>query len=543
VKKSLVILAGFILVISLLLGACNNSTTPSATTTKPVTTSPTTTSAKPTGTTTAPVTSTTATTPTGDQYGGTYKSALTVGPSRPIGYLAEAAPDSYTAAHPALERLAKQKLDGSLEGVLATSWKVADDLSSITLNLRKGVKFHDGSDWNADVCKWNLDLSIAAKVSAMSTFKSVDKIDDYTVRINLTSYANTLLNNLASGAMQMISKAYVDKNGVEAARWNPVGTGPFTFVEYQRDAKLTYKRNPNYWDAGKPYLDGITMTVIADSTVRKLAFQKGDVTAMMATGLDAVDLQKAGFTLRATSGGTYLLIPDSKNAASPWANINVRLAASYSLDRVSLAKALGFGFAIPAYQMYASYPDSQIPGLAPTAFNLAKAKDLLTQAGFPTGFKTVIHNFGRVVPKDYLEAAAGQLRVAGINVTTDYPEAGKYDDLRYKGWSDGMLSHGVVGADNKNSSISLYFSGTGFVSLKMPIGFLEGANASRSSVLYDSKLVQACWQLLYDDMTVVPYIETQTTTFEQKGFHNPGIEIYALMYPDYQTMWLDKSAR
>jgi peptide/nickel transport system substrate-binding protein len=526
----------------MVLGACKSTpaTSPTTTTTQPpaTTTLPTTTTTKPPTTTT-----TTAPAPTGDQYGGIYKIALSVGPSRPIGYLPEAAPDSYTAAHPALERLAKQRLDGSVEGVLATGWNVADDLSSLTLTLRKGVKFHDGSDWNADVCKWNLDLSIAAKISAMSSFKSVDKVDDYTVRINLNNYSNTLLNGLASGAMQMISKANFDKNGADAARWNPVGTGPFLFVEYQRDAKLTYKRNPNYWDTGKPYLDGITMTVIADATVRKLAFQKGDITATGASGLDAVELQKAGFQIRATPGGTYLLVPDSKNPASPWSNINVRLAASYALDRTSLSKALGYGFAIPAYQLYASYADALIPGLIPTEFNLAKAKDLLKQAGYPTGFKTVIHNFGRVVPKDYLEAVAGQLRPAGIDVTTDYPEAGKYDDYRYKGWTDGCLSHGIVGADNKNSSLSLYFSGTGFVSLKMPAGFQEGYDASRQSVLYNPKLIQACFQLLYEDMTIIPYIEVQTTTFAQKGVHNPGMDTYAAMYQEYQSLWLEKIAR
>jgi ABC-type transport system substrate-binding protein len=542
-KKTLLILLGFVAVMSVLLVACGGGQTTTPTAAPPTTSAPT--SKPPAATTTAPAATTTKpAAPTGDQYGGTYKSSLTVFPSRPIGYPAEAAPDSYTAAHPALERLAKMKWDGSIEGVLATGWKVSDDLSTLTLTLRKGVKFSDGSDWNADVCKWNMDLSIAAKVSAFSGWQSVDKIDDYTVRINLSSYKNTILTGLTSGAMQMISKANVDKNGVDGARWNPVGTGPFILKEFQRDAKLTYVRNPNYWDAGKPYLDGITMTVIADATVRKLAFQKGDLTVMGASGLDAQELQKAGYNLRMSSGGTYILVPDSKNDKSPWANINVRLAASYALDRDALSKALGYGFAIPAYQLYPGYEDSKIPGLVPTTFNLAKAKDLLAQAGYPAGFKTVIHNFGRVVPKDYLEAVAGQLRLAGIAVTTDYPEAGKYDDYRYKGWSDGCLSHGIVGGDNKNSQLSLYFSGTGFVSLKLPAGFQQGYNASLTSVQYDPSLVKEVWQLMYDDMTVVPYIEVETTAFEQKGMHNPAWDVYNVaMYPDYQTIWLDKSAR
>ena len=528
-------------IVSLMLGACGKSTT----TTTSTNSAPTTTAAKPTtaAPSTTSVVATTPVAPTGDQYGGTYKLGLTVGPSRPIGYLAEAAPDSYTAACPALERLAKLRLDGTVEGVLATSWKVADDLSSMTLNLRKGVKFSDGSDWNAAVCKWNMDNSIAAKVSAFSPYKSIDVVDDYTVRCNFVNYTNTIITNLTSGAMQMASKAYFDKNGIDAARWNPIGTGAFIMTDFQRDAKLTFKRNPNYWDTGKPYIDGITMTVIADATVRKLAFQKGDITAIQVQGLDAVDLQKAGYPMRLSAGGTYLLVPDSKNTASPWANINVRLAASYAFDRDALAKALGYGFAIPAYQIYPGYADTKLDGLVPTTYSVSKAKDLLRTAGYPNGFKTVAHNFNRVVTKDFLEAAAGQLRVAGFDITTDYPEAGKYDDLRYKGWNDGLLSHGILGADNKNTSLSLYFSGSGFVSLKMPTGFTEGYTASQQSVQYDPNKVKQVFQLMYDDMTVIPYIEVENTAFEQKGFHNPGGDVYNAMYQEYQSMWFDKNAR
>jgi len=318
--------------------------------------------------------------------------------------------------------------------VLATAWKVADDGTSITLTLRKGVKFHDGSDFNADVCKWNLDLQIAAKTSGASGWKSIDKVDDYTIRINLINYQNIALTNLAAAAPQ-ISKANFDKVGIDVARWNPVGTGPFLFVEYLRDAKLTYKRNPNYWEPTQPYLDGVTMTVIADATVRKLAFQKGDIDRLtVAGGLDAVELQKAGYLMKSMAGGTFALIPDSGVAGQPWTNINVRLAASYSLDRNALAKALGLGFLNPAFQIYPGFPATKIPNLQTTEFNPAKAKDLLTQAGYPNGFKTTIHGFTRVVPKDYIEAVAGQMRPVGFDITTDYPEAGKYDDLRYKGW-------------------------------------------------------------------------------------------------------------
>ncbi len=543
-KKTLFVLLGLVLLFSLLLGACGK-TTP-ATTTAPTTTAPTTTAATtkpPTTAATTPAT-TTPPAPTGDQYGGTWREPLTVGPSRPIGYPSEAGNDSFTCASPALETLIGIKLDSSIYPVLATSWKIADDGSSITLTLRKGVKFHDGSDFNADVCKWNLDTRIAAKLAGASGWKSIDKIDDYTIRINLVSYQNIALTNLASGVTQQASKAYFDKNGIDAARWNPVGTGAFLFVSYERDAKLTYKRNPNYWDTGKPYVDSVTMTVIADATVRKLAFQKGDIDHLtVAGGLDAIELQKAGYEMKTMPGGTFVLVPDSLNAKSPWSNVNVRLAASYALDRNALAKALGLGFLNTAYQLYPGYPDTNIPNLALTEYNLAKAKDLLKQAGYPSGFKTTIHNFGRVVPKDYLEAVAGQLRLAGIDVTTDYPEAGKFDDLRYKGWNDGCLNHGLITMSNKNSTLTTYFSGSGFISLKMPTGFKEGVDATLSAREYNPKLIQAVFQLMYDDMTVIPYTEQIQIAFYRKGVHDPSSVDVGIMWPRFKDVWVDKSAR
>jgi peptide/nickel transport system substrate-binding protein len=294
----------------------------------------------------------------------------------------------------------------------------------------------------------------------------------------------------------MISKANFDKVGIEGCRFNPIGTGPFLFVEYQRDAKLTYKRNPNYWDTGKPYIDGITMTVIADSTVRKLAFQKGDVTILrVAGGLDAVELQKAGFLMKTAPGGTFVLVPDSNNPKSPWSNVNVRLAASYALDREALAKALGFGYLNVAYQMFPGYPDTKIPNLAETKFNLAKAKDLLT-IWFPTG-KTTIHSFSRIVPNDYINAVAGQFRAVGIDVTTDFPEAGKYDDLRFNGW-DGMLGHGLANFSNHNQEFTFYFASTVFPTLKRPAGWQQGVDASLASKEVDPKLIQAVLQIMDD---------------------------------------------
>jgi peptide/nickel transport system substrate-binding protein len=542
-KKTLFILLGFILVISMMLVACKSTTT--TTTTKPATTTATTTT-KPTtsapATTTAPTT-TTAVAPTGDKYGGTWTEALTVAPSRPIGYPPEAAPDSYTDSSPAIETLVLAQLDGTVTPKLATSWTPSADGLSITMALRKGVKFHDGSDFNADVAVWNLNLNLAAKVSGTTQWKSIEKVDDYTIRINFTGAGNTNLIGLSAGCTQQISKVNVDKNGISGAEWHPIGTGAFIFKSYETGSKITYTRNPNYWDPTKPYLDSVVMSVIADTTVQKLAFQKGDINRLPSQGLDATTLQQSGLTPKTAPGGTFLLVPDSNVATQPWANVNVRLAASYALDRDSLAKALGFGWLKTAYQIYPGYADTHINNLVPTTFNQAKAKDLLTQAGYPNGFKATIHSFGRIVPNDYSTAVAAQLRSVGIDTSTDFPESGAYDNLRYNGWSDGLLNHGVATFADHNQVFTFYLLGTMFPSMKRPNGFVEGVNASLATPQVDPAKIQAALQILYDNMTVIPYLEQTQIAFYKKGSNDPDADAYGLMWPLFVDCYIDKSAR
>jgi peptide/nickel transport system substrate-binding protein len=540
-KKILFILLALVLAISLILVACQSAP---ATTTQPANT---TTTAKP-ATTTAPASTspakTTTAAPSGDKYGGTWVEALSVSPARPIGYPPEAAPDSWSVASCCLEGLVSVQLDGSAVPVLATSWTVATDGLSITFNLRKGVKFHDGSDFNADVCKWNMDLNLAAKQMGTTGWKSIEKIDDYTIRVNFNSPGNTNLTGVAGGPSYQISKAYFDKNGLEATRWHPVGTGAFVFESYERDAKLVYKRNPNYWDAGKPYLDSVVMTIIQDSTVRKLSFQKGDINRFAAQAFDASELVKTGlYTMKSAPGGTYSLVPCSNVPTSPWSDIRVRFAASYALNRNDLAEGLGFGFLTPAYQLFAGFPVNRIDNLIPTSYNQAKAKDLLKEAGYPTGFKTTVHVMSRVVTDKYNTAVVEQLRGAGINADIDVPTSARFEELRYGGWKDGLLHMGLSNLSNPNQTFIFYFMSLMFPSVKKPAGFTDGVNASLATPEVDPAKVKLVTQLLYDDMTVIPYVEAISVSFYKKGSNDPSTEGYGVSWPRFEQCWIDKSAR
>ncbi|MCJ7605709.1 MAG: ABC transporter substrate-binding protein [Dehalococcoidales bacterium] len=469
-----------------------------------------------------------------------------MGPATPIGYPAEAAPDAYSLGRPAIETLVRLNKGGIVLPALATSWTIADDGNSITFTLREGVKFHDGSDLTADVVKWNFDTAIEAKKA--NDWTSVDVVDPMTVRVHLNGYKNTVLTGFSAGAAQIISKANVDTNGLEYARWHPVGTGPFKFKEFIRDASLEYERNDNYWgkDADGnplPYLDGLMYTVIADETVRNIAFQQGEITRLTATGLVAQQLDQAGYEFFAEAGGTMVLIPDSANPDSPFSDIHVRQAVSYAINRDAMVTGLGFGFASPAYQLYPGFTQTKISSTVVNEYNLDKARQLLADAGYPDGFRTTIHAFIRIVPRDYISAIANMLAEVGIIVEQDFPEAGAYTELRFGGWSDAMMGHGMADFDNLNSGFTFYFSGTQFQSCQKPDGWQEALDAALATEEIDAAKTQAIVKLIDENQMIIPYMEETRIAFFQDGVHAPDYSQYGLMAFVSDMIWLDEDLK
>ena len=195
-RKYLFITLAVILVFSLFLISCGtDETTPPATTSQPTTPATT----KPAPTTPTP------------KYGGTLRIGENFFPTSNIGW--PAAPrHGGVASCVFMESIITADDTGGIQPALATAWEVSDDLKSITFTLRKGVKFHDGSDWNATVAKWNLDTLIDAKKGDFTYAGSVDIVDEYTIRLNMSEYTNSIFTTL--GSTFMLSKAAFDADGM-----------------------------------------------------------------------------------------------------------------------------------------------------------------------------------------------------------------------------------------------------------------------------------------------------------------------------------------
>ena len=164
-------------------------------------------------------------------------------------------------APPFFDRLLSIGDDGKYKPGLALSWDTSKDGKTITFKLRQGVTFHDGTPFNAQAVKSNLDNLIPPKATILSGITSVDVVDDYTVKLNLPAYNNLILYHFAANpATYMYSPEALKKNGADWATTHPVGTGPFMLKDYQPNISLTLVKNPNYWQKGLPYLDGIEIT-------------------------------------------------------------------------------------------------------------------------------------------------------------------------------------------------------------------------------------------------------------------------------------------
>src|SRR5262245_9194039 len=162
--------------------------------------------------------------------------------------------------------------DFSIKPELAESWKIEDDGKRIIFKLRPGVKFHDGTDFNTEAVKWNIDRRLDKEVASPQRpqlapiIDSVTVVDPLTVAFNLKQRSPGLLSLLGERPGFMISPAAGAKYGKDLGN-HPVGTGPFVFKEWVKGSHIIVERNPSYWEAGKPYLDRIAFKDIAGSVV------------------------------------------------------------------------------------------------------------------------------------------------------------------------------------------------------------------------------------------------------------------------------------
>jgi peptide/nickel transport system substrate-binding protein len=302
------------------------------------------------------------------------------------------------------------------------------------IKLRRGVKFHNGEDWNAEAAKYSLERAKDPAMRGSSNFKPLERVeivDPYTVRVHTSKPWPIFVNALTQRQASMYPpKAYAGKDSAYISK-NPIGTGPYRFVRWSKDEEIVLEANEQYF-RGAPRIKTVVFKPIPDDAVRVAALQNGEVDVAVNIPphlAKIIDNHPKIFLSTAPSIRTIQLMfythqYDTQNKLvgpyqGPTADRRVRQAITYAVDADEIIKTVLDGKAQRVATMLPSMHFGFDPSLKPIKPDLAKTKKLLAEAGFPNGVEIAFNGpQGRYVrDKEVAEAVAGQLTKAGIKTT------------------------------------------------------------------------------------------------------------------------------
>lgn len=477
------------------------------------------------------------------KYGGTFTNIFSRMP-RQFGYTPTFAAAEVGPAYPCVEPLIKSDRKGAPTPHLATDWKIASDGSAITLSLRKGVKFQDGTDFNAEAVKYNLDLVMKERPGELLGVNSIEVIDEYTVRLNLDFFANNIWSRLGSRIL-ISSPAHLAK-GEDAVKFHPLGTGPFIFKDFERDVFVSYTRNDNYWQKGKPYLDSMKTIWIADPVTAAASFRAGEADAFRVgrEHKEADDLKKKGFIANAIPSLLMGLAPDTKNPESIYNDIRVRKAIEYAIDRKALTEAFGYGFLKPRPLFSPPGSPGYIDGLE-REYNPEKARQLLKEAGYPNGFKTTLIADVVFVSNDMMATMQAYLSDVGIKAKVDFADPGRYADWRRRtGWKGALMfmRNGLMPWIPDLMAFILDADRNDYSSMQRPEGFQKALKEVLAAQDPETltKRAEKANRMLFDHATFVPLYSWPQVVLTAPYVRDHGICQTTAVDWTPENLWVDK---
>jgi peptide/nickel transport system substrate-binding protein len=339
-----------------------------------------------------------------------------------------------------------------VEPSLAESWTISADGLSYTFKLKQGVKFHDGTDFNADAVKFNIDRQIPPKVTADMSYgpfvygsvKDVVVVDPNTVTINLASKNTAFLANLAMSLAAPIVSPKALTDGNNSVMEAPVGTGPYKFVKWNKGENVVLVRNDEYWGE-KAKTKNVIFRFISDNSARVLALNNGEVD--MIDGIDATVVGKI------TSGGDKLFEAAGMNVnymaynttTAMFKSVAARKAVSQAINVDELVKSLYQGYSEKATTILPTFVPGYDPAVQQVGYDATAAKAGLAAAGIKN-----IHMITYSNPRPYNAATGsalatamqGYLQKVGVSCTIDTfdwttyktkVKGGDYD-IAFYGW-------------------------------------------------------------------------------------------------------------
>lgn len=331
--------------------------------------------------------------------------------------------------------------DGGLdvEPALATSWEVSDDGTEYTFHLRDGVRFHDGSEFDAEAVKFNLDRMLDEDhpyhdtgpfplASFFEAVTEVEVIDPLTVQLHLEEPYAPLLSNLAYPTGLIVSPAAVAEHGSDFGR-NPSGTGPFQFGEWRSNEAVIVNANPDYWD-GAPKLETVVFRPISDDNTRTAEMLSGGIDLMVEVPPVALtQFQGDEFQIYEQAGPhVWFLILNMQSG--PFTVRLVRQAVNYAIDKRALVEDVLEGTAeVAAGPIPPAFNWAYNDDLSPYPYDPDKARELLAEAGAEGAeltFYVTEGGSGMLDPIAMATAIQADLQAVGLDVNIETYEWNTY---------------------------------------------------------------------------------------------------------------------
>lgn len=450
------------------------------------------------------------------------------------------------------ETLFHYNKEGGVDPFLASGYVADAENLTYTITLNQGVKFHDGSELNADSAVWTLQTykELGIKSAAFfSNVESIEKIGDYEFVIHLSQWDATIPYSLARECGIMVSK--------EAAGGNPdwylenvCGTGAFKLDGWDRDVSKKFVRFEDYWQ-GVPKLDSVTIKIYGDSTVAAGDLEIGNAHALYCTDYKLVDeLGEKGFVACLGSPSQIALLnfncTDEEN--NPFYDVRVRQAICYAIDKEGLLAAIYRGYGMVTNQFAPVGSVFFNDDVAGYEYDVEKAKALLAEAGYPNGFKTscIVRNDAMQV--QCVTAIQAMLSEIGVEMEVDVQETGDFS-ANLSGWHTGMFFHtSSLPIDVTSQMSSMFKQGlTGVVlglsSLLRPDNLNDAIVAACASTTSEEAAanIRNAQTILIDEICDLnPIVTVYQPIIKTSKLHDDGLNDVEYSTATLWKAWLEK---
>lgn len=455
---------------------------------------------------------------------------------------------------------------------LAESHSVSDDGMEWTINLRQGVKFQDGTDFNAEAVKWNIERmwdkdseQYSAKAGGCTAFswQTLDKVEvvsEHTVKLIMSKPFGEFLGKQVDGGcgnVSLMSPANWQKWGNESVGEHPVGTGPFKFVERVRGEKIVMERFDDYWGASSgdpryhaPYVDRLIFVPYTDAASRVAALESGEIDIAMSLPPDSVRrLEDEGYTVK--QGPSPHIAYLSLNMNEPCMDDpNYRKAIEHAIDREGLANTLLRGTAQAAYGFLVPGNAAFDPDYKPYPYDVDKAKELIAASSCPDGGPEMTWliptgGSGNIAPVAIGEWVQRNLQEAGFKVSLETYEWQTYLSFWWRGMKEGQSAYWMSWGMTTPIWVEVISHSKWFAPNGSNVGWYN--NPEVDKVLDDAlveldddkryELYKKAHDMVMDDAAIVPLVHDSTPYVMR-----PNIKGYVHApqnWQDLRTVWID----